>query len=59
MIGDGMTDFSVFEKGLATNFVGCFFYQNRPLVREKAEKDNSKTFGFLNNFIEHMKNLIQ
>ena len=54
-VGDGMTDFSVFENGIADKFIGAFFYENRPKVREKAEKSGQMVFDSLDNFIEYMR----
>jgi len=56
-VGDGMTDFSVFEKGIAKEFFGAFFYENesRKKVQEKAIKSGQECFYSIDDFVEHMK----
>lgn len=61
IIGDGATDFSVFEKGLAQEFVGTFFYtgtESRKNIVEKALSKKQLTFSELEKFIEHMYSFI-
>jgi len=55
MVGDGMTDFTVFENEIAQEFIGAFFYENRPKVREKAEKFKQKVFNSLDDFVKYIR----
>lgn len=58
IIGDGATDFSVFEKGLAQQFVGTFFYtglEARQSIVKKALNSNQFVFSELDRFIDYMK----
>ena len=57
MIGDGATDFSVFENGFAQQFVGTFFYtgiEARKKIVEKALDSNQVIFNELDEFVKFM-----
>ena len=58
MIGDGATDFSVFEEGLAQHFVGTFFYtglEARENIVRKALDSDQNIFSAMDKFIVYMK----
>lgn len=58
MIGDGATDFSVFENGLAQYFWGTFFYtgtEARNNIVKKALDKNQLVFSDLKKFIRFVK----
>lgn len=57
IIGDGATDFSVFEKGLAQFFWGTFFYtgaEARKNIVRKALEKNQLVFSELRFFVKHV-----
>ena len=61
IIGDGATDFSVFENKLAQYFIGTFFYageENRKRVVEKASQQGQALFNNLDEFVSHMEQFL-
>lgn len=62
IIGDGATDFSVYENGLAQHFLGTFFYSGtaaREKVLKKASAAQQEVFKDLNAFILYFKKYIK
>lgn len=58
MIGDGATDFSIFERGMANHFIGAGFYENREKIREKAAQHQQLFFTNLDSFIKYFANFL-
>ena len=54
-IGDGMTDFELFEQGIAQKFIGAFYSENRPAVRQKVLEYNQVYFDDFDKFVEYMR----
>ena len=58
MIGDGATDYSVYEKKLAKKFIGTFFYsgqENRASIMKRASESQQPIFTRLDTFIDYLQ----
>ena len=61
IIGDGATDYSVYENGIAQQFMGTFFYtdiSDRASIVHKAKENNQPIFSTLEQFISHMNSFL-
>jgi D-3-phosphoglycerate dehydrogenase / 2-oxoglutarate reductase len=57
IIGDGATDFSVYQNGLAQAFIGAFYYtgyDKRNTIVQLAKEHKQAVFDQLPNFIEYI-----
>ncbi len=62
MIGDGATDFSVYENGISDQFIGTFYYvdpNDRSSVIEEAKRNRQLTYLDKKSFIKKILDYIQ